>query len=95
MLLDVYVDKEYQGSGLGVKFLEVILDDKERSDWRWLLHTSDRSDWYVKKFGFKVIGHATREAMLGMPLFLLERDGRTINYLKNAKTTVQDTTVAE
>jgi GNAT superfamily N-acetyltransferase len=80
MLNDVYILKEHQGTGLGVKFLNSVLFGGGRDIWRWLLYTGDRKDWYVTKFGFKVLGNAARSKMVNTPIVVLERDGRTLKF---------------
>jgi GNAT superfamily N-acetyltransferase len=82
MLNDVYVLKEFQGTGLGVKFLQLLFDGNGRDIWRWMLFTGDRKDWYIKKFGFVVMGNAFRSKMAHIPLYMLERDGRALKYLE-------------
>ena len=83
-LMDVYVLPEHQGRGLGVAFLSVVLDNDGRNRWRWLLHTGDRKDWYVGKLGFSVVGDAGRGKMLGVPIYILERDGLAIEAAQKA-----------
>lgn len=82
MLNDVYILQEHQGSGLGVTFLKLVLDGQGREDWRWLLYTSGRQDWYVGKFGFRIVGEGLRTRAFGSPVYILERDGRTLQALK-------------
>jgi GNAT superfamily N-acetyltransferase len=80
VLGDVYILPEHQGSGLGVAFLKYVLEADGRDKWRFLLHTGDRKDWYVNKLGFRVVGEASRAKMLGLPLFILEKDGLAIAH---------------
>lgn len=80
ILGDVYILPEYQGGGLGVAFLKYVLEADGRNRWRFLLHTGDRKDWYVNKLGFRVVGEASRAKMLGLPLFVLEKDGLAIAH---------------
>ncbi|KAL7003990.1 hypothetical protein EMMF5_006466 [Cystobasidiomycetes sp. EMM_F5] len=80
ILMDVYIDNDYQGKGLGLYFIREVLEGGGRKQWRWLLHTGDRKDWYEQKLGFTAIGHAGREQMLGIPYYLMERDGLAIQW---------------
>ncbi|RSH93767.1 hypothetical protein EHS25_006415 [Saitozyma podzolica] len=76
LLMDVFVLPAHQGNGLGVAFLEHVLNGEDRKSWRWLMHTGDRKDWYVQKLGFRVVGPGARGKMMGVPYFVLEKDGR-------------------
>jgi hypothetical protein len=40
------------------------------------MHTGDRKDWYVQKLGFRVVGEGARGKMMGVPYYVLEKDGR-------------------
>ncbi|PWN53697.1 hypothetical protein IE53DRAFT_121692 [Violaceomyces palustris] len=85
ILQDVYVLASLQGNGLGVAFLEVVLDHQDRDSWRWMLHAGDRKDWYINRFGFDCVGEVSRGKILDQPIWLLERDGLVVKELKRRK----------
>ena len=51
-LADVFVDKKYQGKGLGKWMIEQILSVKQLNTCNWLLKTLDAQNFY-KQIGFK------------------------------------------
>jgi GNAT superfamily N-acetyltransferase len=48
---DVYVLPEHRGRGLGVRLVEVMIEEGPGADFRWLLHTADAHALY-ERFGF-------------------------------------------
>lgn len=50
-LADVFVAPGHRGRGLGVRLVEVMVEDGPGRDFRWLLHTKDAHDLYAR-FGF-------------------------------------------
>jgi GNAT superfamily N-acetyltransferase len=72
---DVYVAQSHQGCGLGVAFLQLVLEGQDRNAYRWLLHTGDRKDWYIDKLGFTFVGKASAMTADKTPLYILEKDG--------------------
>jgi len=47
-LADWYVLPEYRGRGLGAELVRETVENRPYKDRRWLLHTADASDLYVK-----------------------------------------------
>jgi ribosomal protein S18 acetylase RimI-like enzyme len=50
-LADVYVLPEHRGHRLGVRLVEVMIEEGPGADFRWLLHTDDAHGLY-ERFGF-------------------------------------------
>jgi GNAT superfamily N-acetyltransferase len=50
-LADVYVLPEHRGRGLGVRLVDVMIEDGPGAGFRWLLHTDDAHGLY-ERFGF-------------------------------------------
>ncbi len=50
-LADVFVVEEHQGSGLGKRLLQLMIDDGPGADMRWVLFTKDAHGLY-EGFGF-------------------------------------------
>jgi GNAT superfamily N-acetyltransferase len=48
---DVYVLPEHRGRGLGVRLVEVMIEEGPGADFRWLLHTAD-AHALNERFGF-------------------------------------------
>lgn len=47
-LADVFVAPEHRGHGLGVRLVEVMVDEGPGRDFRWLLHTRDAHGLYAR-----------------------------------------------